>query len=428
MDDDIVAPLSTATPRPSGGPPWQRTLYACWVAQFLSIIGFSFVMPFIPFYVRFLGVDTEAKVAIWSGLLVTASGLMGAVFAPIWGGLADRYGRKMMVQRAMFGGAIVMALSGFAANVQQLLVLRLVQGALTGTVVASTTLVAAITPQNRMGFSLGLLQVAILTGNTIGPWIGGAAADAWGFRAPFWVAGAALFLGGMIVLFAAHEDFSPPQAEQSANHGLRQAFGRRGLVALLGSFFMISLASSFMGPIFPLLIEQIAGPQKAAGTAGMLLGIGGFASGLSALGIGLLGDRIGHKAVLVICTLGTAIFAAPHALARTVTQFIALSVGMGLSRGGTAPTQNAIIGQTVSADTYGRAFGQTRVATALGMSLGPLLGSLTAAQLGLRAPFIVMSALLVVSALMMIRWVKVPEPHCARKIAECTCTQGMSAK
>lgn len=395
----------------SGGasPPWQRTLGACWVAQFLSIIGFSFVMPFMPFYVRSLGNFTQAQVAIWAGLLVTASGLMGALFAPIWGALADRYGRKLMVQRAMFGGAIIMTLMGFAMSVHQLLILRLLQGAITGTIVASTTLVAAIVPPKRMGFALGLLQAAVLMGNTIGPWMGGAAADAWGYRAPFWVAGGLLFLGGMIVLIAAYEDFRPPEAGRGTNHGLRQAFGGRGLLALLATFFMISLAASFMGPIFPLLVESIAGREGAARTAGMLIGIGGLASGISALGIGLLGDRVGHKVTLVACTLAAAVFAAPHAFVRTVSQLALLRVGMGLSRGGTAPTLNAIIGRAVSADTYGRSFGHSRVAAALGMAVGPLLGGFAAAHFGLRWPFVIMSGLLVLSAVLVASWVRVPE-------------------
>lgn len=409
MGDEPAIPESVAPG--SNGPPWQRTLYACWVAQFLSIVGFSFVMPFMPFYVRELGDFDQARVAIWSGLLVTASGLMGAIFAPIWGGLADRYGRKMMVQRAMFGGAILMALMGFAVNVEQLLVLRLLQGALTGTIVASTTLVAAITPQSRMGFSLGLLQVAVLMGHTIGPWMGGAAADAWGYRAPFWVSGGLLFLGGVLVVVAAYEDFCPPEPGKGANHGLRQAFGRKGLLALMVSFFMISMAASFMGPIFPLLVESIAGAEGAARTAGMLIGIGGLASGLSAVGIGLLGDRIGHKAVLVVCTAAAAVFAAPHYFAQTIGQLVVLRIGMGLSRGGTAPTQNAIIGQAVSADTYGRSFGNSRVAAALGMAVGPLLGGVAAAHFGLRWPFVIMSGLLALSAVLVVRWVRVPKPH-----------------
>ncbi|MGC9319217.1 MAG: MFS transporter [Armatimonadota bacterium] len=397
-------------PQEGGGgdaPPWQRTLYACWVAQLLSIIGFSFVMPFIPFYVRELGVSGEAQVAIWSGLVITAAGLMQAIFAPIWGHLADRYGRKIMVERAMFGGAVAMTLMGMVANVHQLFVLRMIQGALTGTVVASTTLVASISPQRRMGYSLGMMQVAVLMGVTIGPWVGGLAADAYGYRVPFYAAGVFLLLGGIVVLALAHEEFCVPEEARGArNHGLQSAFGARGLVALLATFFMISIAGSFVGPIFPLLVEQISQTGRAASAAGMLMGVAGLAAGASALLIGLLGDRLGHKPLLVACTWCAALFSAPHALAQTIGQLLALRVGMGLARGGTAPALNAIVGQAVSSDTYGRAFGNTRVASAMGMALGPLAGGFAAAHLGLRWPFVLMSGMLALTAVGIARWVR----------------------
>ena len=392
--------------RPGGSSPhWKRTLYACWFAQLLSIIGFAFVMPFMPFYVRDLGVSGEASVAMWSGIVIFAAGITQAVFAPIWGSLADRYGRKIMVKRAMFGGAVIMTLMGFAGNVWHLLALRALQGALTGTVVASTTLVAAVTPPRRMGFCLGMMQVAVLIGVTIGPLTGGLMADAWGYRVPFYASGAVLLLGGIVVQFLAHENFSAPDAATAQNHGLRRAFGRKGLLALMASFFMISLAGSFVGPIFPLLVEQVSQTTRIASTAGMLMAISGLAAGASALIVGLLGDRVGHKPVLVGCTLGAALFSAPHAIAQTVGQLIFLRAGTGLMRGGTAPTLNAIVGRAVSSDTYGRAFGNTRVAGALGMAFGPLLGGIAAAQLGLRWPFVIMSGLLTLSAMLVARWV-----------------------
>jgi DHA1 family multidrug resistance protein-like MFS transporter len=311
-----------------------------------------------------------------------------------------------MVQRAMFGGALVMTAMGFAGNVWHLFGLRALQGALTGTVVASTTLVASVTPNHRMGYSLGMMQVAVLMGVTIGPWAGGLMADAWGYRVPFYASGAMLFLGGLVVLLLARENFSVPDKETAQNHGLQRAFGKKGLMALLATFFMISLAGSFVGPIFPLLVEKVSETARIASTAGMLMAVSGLAAGVSALIIGLLGDRVGHKRVLVGCTIGAAIFSAPHAIAQTVGQLIFLRAGTGLMRGGTAPTLNAIVGQAVSSDTYGRAFGNTRVAGALGMALGPLAGGFAAAQLGLRWPFVIMGGLLGLSAIFIARWVR----------------------
>ena len=117
-------------------PRWRVTLYTTWVAQVFAIVGFSFVMPFMPFYIRELGVTDPKLVAVWAGLLGSGSGITMALAGPVWGWVADRYGRKLMVQRAMFGGAIILTLMGLARNVRELFGLRVLQGTITGTVPA----------------------------------------------------------------------------------------------------------------------------------------------------------------------------------------------------------------------------------------------------------------------------------------------------
>ena len=147
---------------------WQRNLWATWVAEFLAIMGFSSSFPIWSYFIQELGVTGDA-VAKWSGIIISASSLTMGIMGPIWGMLSDRYGRKMMVMRAMFGGAVTIGLMGFAQTVEQMLVLRLIQGAFTGTVAAATTLVASTTPRERLGETLGKLQLAIFLGQSIGP-------------------------------------------------------------------------------------------------------------------------------------------------------------------------------------------------------------------------------------------------------------------
>ena len=193
---------------------WKRNLYVIWAAELAAIAGFSVVFPFLPYYVQELGVTELHEVELWSGALFAAQAVTMTVFAPIWGSVADRYGRKLMVQRAMFGGAVVIALMGFAQNVWQLAVLRAIQGILTGTVPAATTLVASSTPRERSGYALGLLQMAIWTGASVGPMLGGFVADTWGYRATFWVTGGLLFVAGLTVWRFVQEDFRPPQRDK----------------------------------------------------------------------------------------------------------------------------------------------------------------------------------------------------------------------
>ena len=130
---------------------WKRNLYVIWVAELVAIAGFSFVFPFLPYYIQELGVTELHQVELWAGVLMAAQAIPMAIFSPIWGSLADRYGRKIMVERAMFGSAVVITAMGFVQNVEQLLILRIIQGTLTGTVAAATTLVASSAPRERAG-------------------------------------------------------------------------------------------------------------------------------------------------------------------------------------------------------------------------------------------------------------------------------------
>ncbi len=93
---------------------WRRNLWVIWFAQFTAILGFSSVVPILPFYVQQLGVTDPNAVKFWSGAIFSAHAITMAVMAPIWGTLADRYGRKPMVERAMSGGAVAIGLMSLA--------------------------------------------------------------------------------------------------------------------------------------------------------------------------------------------------------------------------------------------------------------------------------------------------------------------------
>jgi len=163
---------------------WRHNLYAIFITELVAMAGFSVVGPILPLYIRELGVQSEDAVRLWSGIIFSAPAVTMTLASPIWGALSDRHGRKVMVVRAMFGGAIIIALAGLAQNVQQLAVLRAIQGALTGTVTAATTLVATTVPRRHAGYALGLLQMAIYAGASVGPVMGGLVADSLAIAPP----------------------------------------------------------------------------------------------------------------------------------------------------------------------------------------------------------------------------------------------------
>jgi len=174
-------------------------------SQLVTQTAFTLGLPFLPLYIQSLGVRDPQTAALWAGASATASGVAMAVMAPVWGRLADRFGAKAMVLRATFGGVVVVGAMGLVGGPVPLLLLRLLQGLLTGTVSASNTLVASTIPERRLGFGMGLMQTAVFAGAAGGPLIGGFIADALGFRVPFAVTAALLLVSGVMVALFTHE-------------------------------------------------------------------------------------------------------------------------------------------------------------------------------------------------------------------------------
>jgi MFS transporter, DHA1 family, multidrug resistance protein len=163
----------------------------------------------MPFYIKELGASSTDQAVLWSGLVLAGGAGVMAVVAPIWGLLADRHGRKPMVLRAMFAAMVTVGLMGLATEPWQLVALRMVEGAFTGTVAASTALVASSAPKERLGFALGMIQTAVIAGASIGPFLGGISADLVGYRSTFYLSAAVLGSAGLIVLLLVHEQFRP---------------------------------------------------------------------------------------------------------------------------------------------------------------------------------------------------------------------------
>src|SRR3989304_5661176 len=126
---------------------WRKNLYILWGTQFLAMMGMNLVVPFLPFFIRELGVTEPAELARWSGLVFSGPFVLSFIATPIWGNLGDRYGRKIMVVRAIFGLAISQALIGLSQNVEMLFFFRMLQGAISGFIAAALALVSANTPR-----------------------------------------------------------------------------------------------------------------------------------------------------------------------------------------------------------------------------------------------------------------------------------------
>ncbi len=396
---------------------WQRNLYVITAAELVAIIGFTVITPFLPYYVQELGVTDPDQVKLWSGWLNSANAISMAAMAPIWGLLADRYGRKMMVERAMFGGGLLFLAMGWAQTVQQLVVLRLLQGALTGTVAAATALVASTTPRDRAGFSQGTLQTGIFVGAALGPLMGGVLADTLGYRAAFWTTSGCLLLAGIAVHWTVREGESRPEefAGRGDGHlwdGLLIVIRSGHLLVVFSIRMLARLGSNVIGPMLPLFVQQLVqGPARLATITGTISGMGAFAAAAGASFLGRLSDRLGHRRLLLICLLGLAVFYLPQSLVTSPIQLGVLQVVSSFLMAGVLASVSALLARLVPEGRQGAVYGVNTTIVAGANAVAPMLGASVAIWWGLRSIFVVASGLFVVGGLVAVRLLAAPDPQ-----------------
>lgn len=375
---------------------WKANLAALFVAQLCAMIAFSFVFPFVPLYVRALGVADNAAAARWSGVISAASAITMAIAQPIWGNLADRYGRRVMVLRSIAAASVTLALMGLARHPWHLLVLRLLQGGFTGTIAASNALVATSVPRERLGRSLGLMQVALYVGASVGPFVGGVVADRLGYRIACFAAGGLILLSLLLVVTCVRESFTPPPEgapRQSVLANSRQMLNVSGLPLVMGIAFLVQYGASAVSPILALFIHELAEGVDAASTAGTIMAGTGVASALAAIVVGRLGDRFGHRWILPLCLLGAALSCLPQAFVRSPLELFELRLVLGLFLGGLMPSTNALLVGLVPSRRRGAAFGLAGTAVSLANAAGPLSGAFFGGALGMRSVFFVTALL-----------------------------------
>jgi MFS family permease len=395
----LVPILSQA--RPPALASWERTAWIAAATQFVTMIGFGLSMPFLPLYVQALGVHDRAEVALWSGVLGGSAALAMAFMAPVWGALADRYGRKPMLVRSMLGGAVVIAAMGFANDVWQLLGLRLVQGAVSGSSAAAAALVAGVVPAGHAGFALGLIATAVQVGNTIGPAIGGLAVSGLGFRGSFVLGGVMLLIAGLMAVFWVDE---PAHVRAKA----RQAAGGSVFANMIGAFLwpsfrvllVLSIGTQFVYSaavgLLPIYMQDIDRPAWL--TPEMASGLSITATAITAaLSMPFLGkwtDRRGPHTLLIVSLVGSGVVLIVQALVPTVGLFLVLRGVFGVWLAGVTAAMSVLTKLLAPIGREGMAFGAASAAQGLGWGLGPILGSVVVALGGIPALYVLCGVLM----------------------------------
>ena len=383
---------------------WKRTLYLLVFVQLVSAIGFSSIFPFLPLYVETLGSSHGLGIETLAGLVYSVQAFTMMLAAPIWGALADRHGRKPMVVRATVGAALITALMAFATSAEQLVAMRAVQGIVSGVISAITALVASIVPRERAGYALGLLQVGLWGGISIGPLIGGVTADVLGFRAAFLFTAALLMIAGLLAWRLVHEDFTPIPSAPGRGMGFfaawRHVVSMPGVASTYLARFLNELARNLVMPFLALFVLMLMDREGGTATVtGVITALSAIAGTVSAIYLGRLGDRIGHKRVLLASAIGAAGAYLPQGMVSEVWQLMVLQALTGFAAGGVMPTLSALLATYTDPGEEGAVYGLEASIMSAARATAPMIGAALVSTLGMRSLFTGTGLLFIVLAI-----------------------------
>ncbi|MHC5269910.1 multidrug efflux MFS transporter [Enterococcus sp. LJL98] len=368
---------------------WKRNLYISWIGCFFTGASFSLVMPFIPLYIEELGASAS-QVNLFSGLAISITALASALVAPIWGSLADRKGRRLMMIRAAAGMSFTMGALAFVPNVYWLLVMRFLTGILSGYIPNATALIASQAPREKSGWAIGTLATGSIAGNLIGPLMGGVLAELLGMQNVFIITGIILTITLLLTIFLVKENFEP--IEKGDVIPLKDILGKMNRRSVLFGLFLTSLILQLgitsISPILTLYIRDLSvNSGSVLFLSGLIVSISGVSAIFSSPFLGRLGDKIGNHKILLLGLVFSFLCFIPMGFVQNPLQLGILRFLLGFSTGALMPSINTLISKITPPEAVSRIFGYNQMFNNFGQVLGPLVGSGVAQGFGYPAVF-----------------------------------------
>ncbi|GAN53739.1 MFS transporter [Tanticharoenia sakaeratensis] len=392
-----------------GHPHWQRNLGIAMFGAFTTVLATTLLVPFLPLYVETLGVHGHEAVAEWSAIAFGATFLSAGLTAPLWGMVADRFGRKIILVRASLGMAVCIALTGMVHSIGQLVAIRLLTGLVGGYGSGALILVATQTPKARSGWALGLFASATTAGTLFGPLAGGIMPGLVGIRATFFVASALIAVAFVATVLFIREPERPVRSRAAVSE-LRVP--DRALVAkLLVLSSMVTIANFSIEPVIPIYAahllahagEAVVLSPHATFLAGLVMAASALGSVVASPRIGHLSDRIGRARVLTASLLAGAVLLIPQAFVTAGWQLVILRFLMGVALAGLLPGVNAMLRHAAPAAIAGRVMALGTSAFYAGQVAGPLIGGFVFGESGggmsgLRTVFFITASVMLLGA------------------------------
>ncbi|MCG0731536.1 MFS family major facilitator transporter [Lactiplantibacillus plantarum] len=387
--------------------PWHRNLIVLWFCTFVAGMAFSEIMPFLSLFVSQLGDFTKAQITFYSGLAFAADYAISAISAPLWGIIADKKGRKIMLLRASLGMAVAMGLMGFVTNIWQLVALRALQGVFAGFISNAQALVASQTPRKYSGRALSTLITGAVSGQLFGPVIGGLLAQLFSIRNTFFITAGLLMVAFLLSLFFVQEHFKPVahHREPGDSRNPLAAFQNpRLIIVMLCSTAIVQFGNASIAPIISLYVRELMhyrGPITVV--AGIIAALPGISNIFSAPRLGRYGNQHGSGKVLLFGYIFAVIMYFPQGIVTSVVALGILRFAIGISDGALYPEIQTVLTKNTPVHLTSTIFSYNQSFQAIGNMFGALLGGLVAGWFNYNAVFI-MTALLVLINLGLILW------------------------
>ena len=380
---------------------WKVNLISVWFGCFFTGLAISQILPFLPLYISQMGVTSHEALSMWSGLTFSITFLISAIVSPMWGSLADRKGRKLMLLRASLGMAIAILLQAFATNVWQLFLLRGVMGLTSGYIPNAMALVASQVPRERSGWALSTLSTAQISGVIGGPLMGGVIADHIGLRAVFFITATLLMVSFLVTLFLIKEGVRPTlkKSERLSGKAVFASLPYPGLViSLFFTTMVIQLCNGSISPILALFIKSmLPDSTNIAFLSGLIASVPGVSALISAPRLGKLGDRIGTERILMATLVCAVVLFFAMSWVTTPFQLGVLRFLLGFADGAMLPAVQTLLVKYSSDRIPGRIFGYNQSFMYLGNVAGPLMGASVSAMAGFRWVFVATALIVLVN-------------------------------
>lgn len=369
------------------------------LALFLEMTAWGHLLAFTPLYLAQELNLSQDVVPFWTGILASSSLAVAFPLSPFWGVLADRYSRRAVMMRSQIAEAIAYTALALIGNVWQMLAVRLLLGFSFGNVAVMIATQSLVTPDRRLGFAIGTIQMAHPLAISVGPLFGSLLINTIGIRGMFAVDAVLALSASALIFFLVRE---PPRRDTTTSVGkrLKIALGQVATVPPVRwnfvCWFLVYVAISASDPYVPIVIARQSGSLDPATTIGLILAIQGVLTGLGTPLAGRFADRVG-AARLFLVAAGLAVFISLGiSAATTLTMLGVLIVMRAIPMAATAPALYTHLAGRTPPEHRAAVLALTPMPRNLAMFIGPAAGA-SVTQLGLVAVFWLTAALYAVA-------------------------------